>query len=157
MSRHRFVKNLNIHDELAVDRYDEEDVDEIPQMTPEQRVQLDSASAEVRRLLGPEDTSGFSNDDIRAAVWDSYFDVEESVKWLLGTLVHSESVEGNADHSKTNKQRLENERVSPLSLFTLFYSPLSLVPQLARPMHPKSQSSRLPCYLFVSCIEVAFI
>ncbi|KZS97607.1 hypothetical protein SISNIDRAFT_191302 [Sistotremastrum niveocremeum HHB9708] len=95
MSRHRFVKNLNIHDELAVDRYDEEDVDEIPQMTPEQRVQLDSASAEVRRLLGPEDTSGFSNDDIRAAVWDSYFDVEESVKWLLDEQAKAREREGN--------------------------------------------------------------
>ncbi|KAG8749203.1 Hsp70 suppressor, GTPase facilitates ribosomal subunit dissociation [Ceratobasidium sp. 428] len=82
MSRHRDVRNLNIQDELAEDdlsdNYDEED-----EMTTEQKDQMVSGLVRVRSVLGDEDESGIKDKQIKDALWDSYFDVEGTISWLL--------------------------------------------------------------------------
>ncbi|CAE6365161.1 unnamed protein product [Rhizoctonia solani] len=82
MSRHRDVRNMNIHDELAEeevsDTYDEDE-----EMTDEQKVQMATGLAQVRSVLGSKDESGIDDKQIKDALWDSYFDVEGTVSWLL--------------------------------------------------------------------------
>jgi elongation factor 1 alpha-like protein len=46
--------------------------------------QLDVAFAQARSILGPEASSGISDGQIKDAAWESYFDVEKTVEWLLG-------------------------------------------------------------------------
>ncbi|KAG8744859.1 Hsp70 suppressor, GTPase facilitates ribosomal subunit dissociation [Ceratobasidium sp. 414] len=76
MSRHRDVRNLNIQDELVEhdlsDNYDEED-------------QMTTGLVQVRSVLGDEGESGIKDKQIKDALWDSYFDVEGTISWLLGT------------------------------------------------------------------------
>ncbi|KDN50001.1 hypothetical protein RSAG8_01337, partial [Rhizoctonia solani AG-8 WAC10335] len=82
MSRHRDVRNMNIHDELAEDDVlDTHDEDE--EMTDEQKDQMATGLAQVRSVLGSQDESGIDDKQIKDALWDSYFDVEGSVSWLL--------------------------------------------------------------------------
>jgi elongation factor 1 alpha-like protein len=38
----------------------------------------------VREILGDENVSGISDDAIRDALWNLYFDVEQTVHWLIG-------------------------------------------------------------------------
>ncbi|KAG9104096.1 Hsp70 suppressor, GTPase facilitates ribosomal subunit dissociation [Ceratobasidium sp. 370] len=82
MSRHRDVRNLNIHDELAhddlSDNYDEED-----EMTADQKDQMTTGLVQVRSVLGDEGESGIKDKQIKDALWDSYFDVEGTISWLL--------------------------------------------------------------------------
>ncbi|KAF8592451.1 hypothetical protein K439DRAFT_1610256 [Ramaria rubella] len=80
MSRHRFVKKININDELDDDALSDGGDEDL---TPQQQEQLDVAVARVRSILGPEDTSGISHTQIKDAVWEYYFDVEKTVEWLL--------------------------------------------------------------------------
>jgi hypothetical protein len=51
------------------------------------KVQLESASEAVRGVVGPETVSGISDREIRDAVWEFYFDVQESVTFLLGGML----------------------------------------------------------------------
>ncbi|KAF8609529.1 hypothetical protein BDV93DRAFT_602188 [Ceratobasidium sp. AG-I] len=82
MSRHRDVRNMNINDELAdddlSDNYDEED-----DMTDAQRDQMATGLAKVRSVLGDDDESGIDDKQIKDALWDSFFDVEGTITWLL--------------------------------------------------------------------------
>ncbi|CDZ96597.1 ef tu gtp-binding domain protein [Phaffia rhodozyma] len=52
-------------------------------MTVDQRVQMDSALAHVRSTLGPQETSGFSDKEIKDSLWYYYFDAEKTISWLL--------------------------------------------------------------------------
>ncbi|KAG8964732.1 Hsp70 suppressor, GTPase facilitates ribosomal subunit dissociation [Tulasnella sp. 419] len=81
MSRHRFVRNINIHEELDDTHYDEEDP--FDGITPEQQAQLDSATDAVTNLLGPEKDSLISVAEIRHTLWDNYFDVDETLEWAF--------------------------------------------------------------------------
>ncbi|KAH7344846.1 HBS1 N-terminus-domain-containing protein [Rhizoctonia solani] len=80
MSRHRDVRNMNIHDELAEDdvEYDEDE-----EMTDQQKDQMATGLVQVRSVLGDKDESGIDDKQIKDALWDSYFDVEGTISWLL--------------------------------------------------------------------------
>jgi hypothetical protein len=45
---------------------------------------LNNGLEQVRAILGPEDSSGFSDNFIKNALWDNWFDVERTVDYLLG-------------------------------------------------------------------------
>lgn len=80
MSRHRYVRNINIHDELDED-FDHED-DPFEGITPDQQAQLDSATEKVLSILGSD--SLVTEPEIRRQLWDSYFDVDATASWALG-------------------------------------------------------------------------
>lgn len=80
MSRHRLVRNLNLHGDLDDDALSDGGEDD---MTPEQHLQLATAATKVREVLGPEDQSGVTDQEISDTVWNLYFDVEASVDALL--------------------------------------------------------------------------
>ena len=39
---------------------------------------------EVRRILGDQEQSGFTDQAIKDALWEFFFDVDKSVIWLSG-------------------------------------------------------------------------
>jgi len=39
---------------------------------------------QVRNILGDQEHSGFSDQAIKDALWEFFFDVDKSVVWLLG-------------------------------------------------------------------------
>lgn len=51
-------------------------------ITPEQQLQLTTATSQVRSILGPENESGISDQEISDTVWNNYFDVEKSLDEL---------------------------------------------------------------------------
>lgn len=51
-------------------------------MDPEQRAQMESGVESVQAMLGPD--SPITETQIRDALWNFYFDIEESVTFLLG-------------------------------------------------------------------------
>jgi hypothetical protein len=51
-----------------------------PDITQEQRAQMESGFTHIRSLLGRDLAS---DREIREALWDSYFDVEGTVQWFL--------------------------------------------------------------------------
>jgi elongation factor 1 alpha-like protein len=46
--------------------------------------QLQSAAASIREVLGPEETSMITDKEIRDTAWEYFFEVEDSVNYLLG-------------------------------------------------------------------------
>lgn len=90
MSRHRFVRNINIHDELQDDHDDEGD-DPFDSMTADQQAQLDTATDTVIGVLGAEKDSFITEEEIRRSLWDSYFDTNETLEWAFGESVSAPS------------------------------------------------------------------
>lgn len=43
---------------------------------------------QVRNILGDQERSGFSDQAIKDALWEFYFDADKSVVWLLGVSYH---------------------------------------------------------------------
>ncbi|KAG8716321.1 Hsp70 suppressor, GTPase facilitates ribosomal subunit dissociation [Ceratobasidium sp. 423] len=82
MSRHRDVRNMNIRDELAEDDVSDT-YDEDEEMTGEQKDQMATGLAQVRSVLGDKDESGIDDKQIKDALWEYYFDVEQTISWLL--------------------------------------------------------------------------
>ncbi|EPQ59652.1 hypothetical protein GLOTRDRAFT_103641 [Gloeophyllum trabeum ATCC 11539] len=79
MSRHRLVRNMNIHEELDDDAMDDGE----DELTPEQEEQLTNGLEQVRNVIGSERESGLDDNTIKSVLWDQYFDVERSVHLLL--------------------------------------------------------------------------
>jgi HBS1 N-terminus len=48
---------------------------------------METGLAQVRSVLGDLDESGVSDKQIRDALWDSFFDVEGTISWLLGMFI----------------------------------------------------------------------
>ena len=71
---------------------------------------------QVRNVLGDQDRSGFSDQAIKDALWEFFFDVDKSVVYLLGAPVASiqvASADGPiAQRRNKNKRQPRNERVS---------------------------------------------
>ncbi|KAF9482030.1 hypothetical protein BDN70DRAFT_488629 [Pholiota conissans] len=80
MSRHRDVRNLNIADELDDDALSDGGDDEL---TQEQQDQMNDGLEQVRRVIGNEDVSGLSDNSIKDALWEYYFDVEKTITWAF--------------------------------------------------------------------------
>lgn len=41
---------------------------------------------QVRAILGDENSSGFSDKDIKDTLWHYFFDEEKTIQWALGEL-----------------------------------------------------------------------
>ncbi|KAJ3993613.1 hypothetical protein F5050DRAFT_1810344 [Lentinula boryana] len=81
MSRHRYVKNLNIKDELDDDALSD-GVDE-EEMTTEQQLQMNDVLEEIRNVIGEEEISGLPDSEIKETIWYYNFDISESIQWCL--------------------------------------------------------------------------
>ncbi|KIK65603.1 hypothetical protein GYMLUDRAFT_39082 [Collybiopsis luxurians FD-317 M1] len=81
MSRHRYVKNLNIADELDDDALSDGGYDE--EMTADQLLQMNDVLEEIRKIIGEEDISGLQDSEIKDTIWNCYFSFEESLEWCL--------------------------------------------------------------------------
>ncbi|KIY45914.1 hypothetical protein FISHEDRAFT_48274 [Fistulina hepatica ATCC 64428] len=79
MSRHRYVRNMNLQEEMDDDALSDGGDD----MTPEQQEQMEKALDHVRQIIGDEATSGLSDNVIRDVLWDEYFDVEKTLDWCF--------------------------------------------------------------------------
>ncbi|KAF8974681.1 hypothetical protein BDZ97DRAFT_1935463, partial [Flammula alnicola] len=97
MSRHRSIRNLNIQDELDDDALSDGGEGD---MTLEQQglqsgtllesvrteyiqAQMNDGLEQVRLIIGNEDISELSDNSIKDALWEYYFDVEKTVQWSL--------------------------------------------------------------------------
>ncbi|KAJ3977553.1 hypothetical protein EV361DRAFT_660889 [Lentinula raphanica] len=81
MSRHRYVKNLNIADELDDDALSD-GVDE-EEMTAEQQLQMNDVLEEIRNVIGEEEISGLPDSEIKDTIWYYNFNISESMQWCL--------------------------------------------------------------------------
>lgn len=50
------------------------------------KAQLHESLKQVRGVLGGEEVSGLSDEDIKETLWHYYFDVEQTVQWAIGQL-----------------------------------------------------------------------
>ncbi|KAJ2915035.1 hypothetical protein MD484_g5395, partial [Candolleomyces efflorescens] len=80
MSRHRDIRNLNIHAELDDDALS----DGGDELTPEQERQMNEAFDQVYSVIGDSVISELSERAVREALWELYFDVDQTVEWALG-------------------------------------------------------------------------
>ncbi|KAL1732736.1 hypothetical protein EV714DRAFT_270366 [Schizophyllum commune] len=79
MSRHRDIRNLNIHDELD-DDFEEEAEEE---MTEEQQALMEDGLIQVREVVGSEEQSGLADNKIKDALWEFYFDIDKTIRWCM--------------------------------------------------------------------------
>ncbi|KAK9766011.1 hypothetical protein K7432_005217 [Basidiobolus ranarum] len=80
MSRHRNVRNLDIHAVLDEDDYDSyEEYEEYGNEEDEQE-ELDKAVDRVREILGDD---SIPRKDIEESLWHYYLDVDKTVTWFL--------------------------------------------------------------------------
>jgi hypothetical protein len=106
---------------------------------------LDNGLEQVRVILGPEDASGFSDNFIKNALWDNWFDVERTVDYLLGISSGISSfMVLNSMAEEHARQLLAEERKGEL------YKP-SLFPFFPRP--PSSILSLLYCPRFCGMLR----
>ncbi|GAA5916124.1 hypothetical protein JCM6882_003944 [Rhodosporidiobolus microsporus] len=108
MSRHRAVKNLDLADELDDGGFDAGE-DYYADMTSEQQAQMASALSAVQAVLGPN--TAISDRAIQDALWDSYFDVDGTVAFLL-----------DEQHKKEERKRKEEDTAPSASLASLSLS-----------------------------------
>ncbi|PPR03834.1 hypothetical protein CVT26_000832 [Gymnopilus dilepis] len=97
MSRHRDIRNLNLADELDDEALSDGGEEE---MTPEQQglhentilqsvraelvqAQMNDGLDQVRLVVGDEAQSGLSDNAVRDALWEYYFDVERTIQWAF--------------------------------------------------------------------------
>ncbi|KAH0839623.1 hypothetical protein J3R83DRAFT_539 [Lanmaoa asiatica] len=96
MSRHRLIRNIDIHAELDDAAFD----DDADDLTEEQHgvssprlpssphsspyaAQMESGIEHIRAIVGDEASSGLDDAIIRDTLWQSYFDIEQSIAWLF--------------------------------------------------------------------------
>ncbi|GEM07938.1 elongation factor 1 alpha-like protein [Rhodotorula toruloides] len=103
MSRHRAVKNLDLDDELD-DGACDEGGDYYEDMTSEQQAQMAQALSAVQAVLGTD--SNIPDKSIRDALWDSYFDVEGTIAYLL-----------DEQHKKEARRKKEEGSATPPPLY----------------------------------------
>ncbi|OBZ76119.1 HBS1-like protein [Grifola frondosa] len=80
MSRHRFVRNIDIGEELEDDALSDGADDDL---SPEDYEQMINGLEQIRTTIGSAEESGLSDADIKEALYHYYFDVQRSVAWLL--------------------------------------------------------------------------
>lgn len=85
MSRHRNVRNLD-YDELL------EDDSGAGEISPADAEKLDRAVDEIIAIIGND----FAIEDVKDAAWHYYFDVEQSMNYLLGEFVCIKQIEANS-------------------------------------------------------------
>ncbi|GAA5893986.1 hypothetical protein JCM5296_004125 [Sporobolomyces johnsonii] len=131
MSRHRIVKNLDLDDELDDGGFDSGE-DYYEDMTSEQQAQMASAVSAVQGVLGPN--TPISDKAIRDALWDSYFDVEGTIAFLL-----------DEQHKKEVRRKKEEETPPTASLASLSLdAPTSPSPTVPAPSPTPDQPAAAP-------------
>lgn len=78
----RLVRALDLDDELEDSALDSLAGADYADATPEQLEQLDGALAAVREVVGNDGT--LSDAEIKANLWESYYDIDGTVTWALG-------------------------------------------------------------------------
>ncbi|KLO07492.1 hypothetical protein SCHPADRAFT_881671 [Schizopora paradoxa] len=81
MSRHRNIRNMNIEEELDVDTVS--DTEDYEAMTADQQAMLEEAAERVREVIGEESVSGIPDSFMNDVIWNNYFDVDQSISYLL--------------------------------------------------------------------------
>ncbi|RPD66692.1 hypothetical protein L226DRAFT_115691 [Lentinus tigrinus ALCF2SS1-7] len=81
MSRHRFVRNIDINEEMEDDVIS--DGGEYEDLSQEDYDQMISGLEQIRRMLGDENHSRLTDADIKQALYHYYFDIEQATNWLL--------------------------------------------------------------------------
>ncbi|SCV71973.1 BQ2448_4667 [Microbotryum intermedium] len=98
-SRHRAVKQLDLAEQLdddAIDSGGEEDYD----MDDEQYAQMESGLSAVQNLLGPD--TPISDKEIRDSLWDSFFDIDGTVTYLLDEQHKREAAKARTEGEPTS-------------------------------------------------------
>ncbi|KAI0751444.1 hypothetical protein C8Q80DRAFT_1157328 [Daedaleopsis nitida] len=80
MSRHRFVRNININEELEEDEASDGGYEDL---SAEDYEHMMNGMEHIRRILGDEQQSGLSDADIKDSLYHYYFDVEQATQYLL--------------------------------------------------------------------------
>ncbi|MCJ1351054.1 MAG: Hsp70 suppressor, GTPase facilitates ribosomal subunit dissociation [Icmadophila ericetorum] len=104
MSRHRFIKKLDLDDELndfdgGAD-YDDEGGEEL---SAEDKEQMQVNMFKVREILGPEVGT---DQEIRESLWHYYYDVEKTIAYLIDQKATKESKKtkkGSSEAAKKSK------------------------------------------------------
>ncbi|CAD6903288.1 unnamed protein product [Tilletia controversa] len=139
MSRHRAVRNLDLDEELADDHaYDHTD-DPYEDITDQERNDLNNALAGVIEVLGPSQSSGFTDREIKDVLWDSYFDVQSTVAHFLDE-------QGKRQSRALKKQEEEaaqevSQVASPPPPATEPSKPMTALQRLAAARQAKRQTS----------------
>ncbi|CDO74289.1 hypothetical protein BN946_scf184663.g10 [Trametes cinnabarina] len=81
MSRHRFVRNIDIHEELEDDIISD---DGEADLSPEDYERMMNGLEQIRATLGDESQSALTDQDIKDSLYEYYFDVEQAITDLLG-------------------------------------------------------------------------
>ncbi|TIB65180.1 hypothetical protein E3P78_00705 [Wallemia ichthyophaga] len=151
MSRHRYVRNMNLDDELDdggfSDEYDDDTQDQVVYegITEDQLDQLYAGLDSIRDSI-PDSTS--SDREVKDALWYFYFDVEKSLNWILGTaqlLAEESSRRADAQRKKKEKGEFSSLPLDPhpsnYPTLHLDEAPLSALKRLAIARQSKSQPS----------------
>ncbi|KAI0301877.1 hypothetical protein B0F90DRAFT_1667716 [Multifurca ochricompacta] len=96
MSRHRFVRNLDLDEE----RDDGALSDGGDDMTLSNMTGLEN----VRAILGSEEQCGFTDSFIKESLWDCYFDVDKTVEWLKEGLTPPEEEQERKNAARERKE-----------------------------------------------------
>lgn len=91
MSRHRAVRNLDLDEELAEDSHN--DFDFLDDLSPEDQDALEDALHVVFDTLGEPDECGFTERQMKEALWETYFDPEGAIDFLVQERERAEAQE----------------------------------------------------------------
>jgi elongation factor 1 alpha-like protein len=85
MSRHQYVRSLDVHDAMEeFEGYSEEEEDEL---SPEDRALMNQGTIDVQAALGVE-ASKVTIAQIEEALWHYYYDVDKSVAYLTAKFIN---------------------------------------------------------------------
>lgn len=54
------------------------------------QAQMNDGLDQVKLVIGGEAQSGLSDNAIRDALWEYYFDVEKTIQWAFGSLIYTQ-------------------------------------------------------------------
>lgn len=80
MSRHRDVRNMNIQDEMDDEAFSDGGEEDL---SPEDYELLMDGLEQIRARIDSEDRSGISDQVIKDALYHHYYDVPQSLDWIL--------------------------------------------------------------------------
>ncbi|KDE08935.1 hypothetical protein MVLG_01027 [Microbotryum lychnidis-dioicae p1A1 Lamole] len=115
-SRHRAVKQLDLAEQLDDDAIDSEG-DDAYDMDDEQYAHMESGLSAVQNLLGPN--TPISDKEIRDSLWDSYFDIDGTVAYLLDAQHKREAAKARAEGELTSAMAVETAEPPTSSLANL--------------------------------------
>ncbi|SCZ88570.1 BZ3500_MvSof-1268-A1-R1_Chr2-1g04498 [Microbotryum saponariae] len=115
-SRHRAVKQLDLAEQLDDDAIDSEG-DDAYDMDDEQYAHMESGLSAVQNLLGPN--TPISDKEIRDSLWDSYFDIDGTVAYLLDAQHKREAAKARAEGELTSAMAVETVEPPTSSLASL--------------------------------------